>query len=89
MHNEYYIEITLENNLLMSRLTRNELLNEIANIFNLSIDEIKLSELKKGFEEWGTDDYFDLILPMSEDEVYTIYVLKTNEKDKYYVAEIG
>lgn len=89
MNNEYYIEITLENNLLMSRLTRNELLNEVANIFNLSIDEIELSELKKGFEEWGTDDYFDLILPMNDDEVYTIYVLKTNEKDKYYITEIG
>lgn len=89
MNNEYYIEITLENNLLMSRLTRNELLNEIANIFNLSIDEVELSELKKGFEEWGTDDYFDLILPMNDDEVYTIYVLKTNEKDKYYITEIA
>ena len=89
MNNEYYVEITLENNLLMSRLTRNELLNEVANIFNLKESEIELSELKKGFEEWGTDDYFDLILPMKKDEVYTIYVLKTNEKDKYYITEIG
>lgn len=84
-----YIEIRLENHLLSNRLTRTELLNEIANIFNLSIDKVELSELKKGFEEWGTDDYFDLILPMKKDEVYTIYVLKTNEKDKYYITEIG
>lgn len=85
----YHIEMTLENHLLSKRLTRTELLNEIVNIFNLSVDEVDLSVLKKGFKELGTDDYFDLILPMSEDEVYTIYVLKTNEKDKYYITEIG
>lgn len=85
----YQIIGMIEESLTHRRLSRSGVIGSLKELFQINGIDIAVTEIQKG--EDGIDDYFDIYFNDEEleNDIYTIFALKTNEKDKYYITEIG